>query len=313
MKIHSISSYSQRKRIFWVMNAALKNKGSAIGIIVIIGIIFLLYSLGGEHFTGHVQTNGRHRTIGCLKCAGHDDMALYRLRGNNSFSTKINRNGEYLPYLGYSIISKLDPKTAEGIGKLLANSLHISKYVSFLPPKALFIEVSTIFDHDRSRSLDQIMWSVPAWVPQDVSEGRFLPMKGDVLDVMTRGDDACVRHGRGFTGAFEGIRSSHQPGFPVHVPVRALDDYWITKIKENTNRIFHIKDRRSKFDMKLGYMFKKFPDDLTEWRLIQEDVSAIKEYLLGLEAPFMAPRVYVFSDMTCYVPLKDYLGVCEEA
>ena len=276
--------------------------------LVAAGVLFVLRSLlVGSHTPFHYLFS-EEKNEPCVWCLTSPEAALkYEVSGNpnpNPEHYKINAVGQYIPILGYTVISFEEANAGLDIKSFLGQKTILTQYISPLPEASYHVTILDIYNHYRKTKGNR------TWVPDNVSLNIFIPVTDSILAMMTEGDEACRDLGQHFTVKFTRAKFAGRPGRALTIRADIQNDDWVAPLRKRLGQIFQHDDAGHVFHMTLGYVYRPFPEDKETRDKLMAEIHEVESFMSGRTMKFLPPEVHVFHDMTCFTPFRDFMHKC---
>jgi Domain of unknown function (DUF1868) len=223
------------------------------------------------------------------------------------YTKKLNEQGEYLPFYGYTSVSMLEAEKKNTIALDIENFIKkssICKYYSPLPHDTYHMTLFNIYS-----MASKPIPSVQRWI--DV-EGGTIPktvwLSEDVLKIQhIRASDALRKLPRKLK--ISDLKFYYKKGgLGVWVTLDKECEEAVVNLRKELAMIYEHEDEKLKLHVTFAYLFKPLPfnnPDLKKEEIeLKRDLSKLNKMLNSLTQCFLySHNIYLYNSMTNYLPL----------
>ncbi|KAK4874865.1 hypothetical protein RN001_014225 [Aquatica leii] len=217
-------------------------------------------------------------------------------------SWKVNEKGEYIPFLGYTILSMInDPKNElKTIEEFLTSSV-VSRYYAPLPHHTYHMTLFNIFAYNRDPIPSVRQWLLAE--NQTLPKNEFLPEK--VLKAQNGLATEAIKKCLGSSSLkIKDVSLDVSAVIKVNVVLDSRQEMDVKSLREDFSTIYEHPDASLKFHVTLAYLYNHMPTDGDESDKVKTDLEQLKEMIQKFkDFELNKHNVYLFDSMVNYMPI----------
>lgn len=206
---------------------------------------------------------------------------------------KINAEGRYIPFWGYTVISMVDKPTA-AVEEYIKSTKTLSQYLTPLPSSSYHV---TMYDIFSQRTPLKRYFPKSCNIPPVSQWPQVVRKLGSDLSAAQEQCLGVVQNITFFKHNFNLPKAGFR-GFLVEGSITNQEE--VSKLRNKCSSIFEKKDGERIFHLTLGYTFRDIDDDAME--KINEELRILWE-ILPAHYRLKRPNVYYFEKISEFIPV----------
>jgi len=211
------------------------------------------------------------------------------------YPDKINFDGEYLPFYGYTIISMVNGHYGYSqIEQFPKKTKTLSKYLAPLPASSYHV---TIFDIFCERNVPEKYTPASGKVPSEHWTRAMRYLQED----LTAAKKICASVTKELSFKKTKLHLEKHSGGVFIILGHLTNEDLLSDVRQQLLSIFpHTASPNLKYHLTLGYLFKEIVEG--DMENINKELDELWK-LINDEYPLQVPRVQFFETMTAFIPL----------
>ena len=233
-------------------------------------------------------------------------MSMSSMSSDVPYNAKINTNGEYRNFYGWTVISMVE-NDLKFIENFIKNSM-LKNYFSALPSSSYHMTVYNVWSNGRKllpHQKDFIKKNFPAAEHKQIEAQsktvNFFNPKGCINDLLYKLYFICEQSQ--IVNLTLNVKEVVFTGNTIQILFVGTPSFdGVNRLRQLLTDVCEVEDRMGMYHMTLAYKYKDVDNDTTQ--KIMGEIDRLNVLLNGQTVTMEKPSVYYFSDMKEFVPVS---------